>query len=125
MFELSVKSRFSAAHHLVGYAGACASPHGHNWDVEVFVRGRTLGETGMLLDFKRIKAAVLEAVQELDHRYLNDVESLKELNPTSEHLARHLFDRLSASVNAGDCRVHRVTVHETPDVSASYEADVP
>jgi 6-pyruvoyltetrahydropterin/6-carboxytetrahydropterin synthase len=125
VFELSVRARFSAAHHLVGYAGACAEPHGHNWDVEVFVRGRTLGETGMLLDFKRIKAAVSEAVQELDHRYLNDVESLKPLNPTSEHLARHLYNRLSATLHSGDCRVHRVTVHETPEVAATYAADEP
>jgi len=124
VFELSVRARFSAAHHLVGYAGACASPHGHNWDIEVFVRGQKLGENGILVDFKRIKAAVNEAAQELDHRYLNDVEALKGLNPTSEHLARHLFSRLCATINADDCRVHRVTVHETPDVSASFEADV-
>ena len=51
MYEVSIVTQFSAAHHLPGYPGACASPHGHNWEVEVFVRGPKLDRTGILADF--------------------------------------------------------------------------
>ena len=49
MFEVSVRAHFSAAHHLPGYPGTCASAHGHNWEVEVFVRGEELDDDTLLL----------------------------------------------------------------------------
>jgi 6-pyruvoyltetrahydropterin/6-carboxytetrahydropterin synthase len=124
VYELSIRTRFSAAHHLNGYPGQCASVHGHNWDVEVFVRGRSLNSLGMLVDFRVLKAAVSAAAQDLDHRNLNDLGPFCEQNPTSENIARWLFDRLSGSLKSPDFAVSRVRVHETPDASATYEADM-
>lgn len=121
MYELSVRTRFSAAHHLAGYPGACASAHGHNWDVEVFVRGAGLNGLGMLVDFKEVKSAVSAAVQDLDHRNLNELGAFGDRNPTSENIARWLFDRVSASLRNAAFAVSRVRVHETPDAAASYE----
>lgn len=120
MYELSIRTRFSAAHHLAGHQGQCAAQHGHNWEVEVFVRGPALNGMGMLVDFKELKAAVHGAVQDLDHRDLNQVGQFREINPTSENIARFLFDRISAATRGGSFDVSRVCVRETPDSMASY-----
>ena len=120
VFEIYVKSRFSAAHALAGYAGDCARVHGHNWDVEVSVRCRELDGTGMGMDFSDIRAAVDRVAGSLDHRMLNELEPFQRDNPTSENVARHLFRELSAAINAQGIRVSRVKVSETPDAGAAY-----
>lgn len=123
MFELSIKTHFSAAHRLVGYAGACANPHGHNWEVEVFVRGPRLNALGMLMDFKDIKKAVRAAMDEVDHCDLNQFPAFVRENPTSENLARFLHQRLAGMLDSNALKVHRITVCETPGTSASYWHD--
>lgn len=120
MFEISIKTQFSAAHHLVAYPGACVVHHGHNWDVEVYVRGEDLDELGLLVDFKVLKQSVREVVGLLDHTDLNLHADFSVENPTSERIARYLYQQLSASVNGARYRVSRVTVHETPGSQASY-----
>lgn len=120
MFELSVKTRFSAAHHLVEYPGACAALHGHNWDVEVFVRGEELNEIGILTDFKVLKGSLKKLVDDLDHSDLNTIGAFKTTNPTSENLARFMYRQLSAAINCEQYRIHRVSVNETPEARATY-----
>ncbi len=120
MFELSIKTQFSAAHHLVAYPGACVVHHGHNWDVEVYVQGTTLDELGLLVDFKILKASVNAVVDELDHSDLNEHAYFSTENPTSERIARYLYERIGATVNCARYRISRVTVHETPGSQASY-----
>lgn len=120
MFELSVRTEFSAAHCLVGYDGKCAHRHGHNWGVEVFIRGAALNGTGMLLDFKELKQAVAAALDELDHRDLNELPSFMERNPTSENIARHLYECLGAQFRDRAFRVHRVSVMESRSSTATY-----
>ena len=123
MFELSVKTHFSAAHQLVGYDGPCANPHGHNWEVEIFLRGSRLNELGMLMDFREIKAALRETMKELDHVDLNKLPSFLRANPTSENIARYLHTSLAGALNSGHHWVHKVTVCETPGTTASYWED--
>lgn len=120
MFELSVKGRFSAAHRLRDYEGACAAIHGHNWDVEVFVRGEALDERGMLVDFRELRSRMREALEALDHADLNAVDMLAGRNPTSENIVQCLYEHLSGSLNTDGCRVHKVSVNETPEARASY-----
>jgi 6-pyruvoyltetrahydropterin/6-carboxytetrahydropterin synthase len=123
MFELSVKTHFSAAHHLVGYDGQCARFHGHNWEVEIFVRGAQLNGLGMLEDFRQIKNVVREVMGALDHGDLNTVPAFMQANPTSENVARYLYDELGTKLNCARYRIHRVKVCETPSTSASYGED--
>ena len=120
MFEVSIKARFSAAHHLVGYSGHCAVQHGHNWDVEVFVRGRKLNKTGILVDFQTIKETVRGVLGELDHSDLNTRQAFRKQNPTSENIARFLHKKLSKRLNSRDCKVSCVAVCETPESRARY-----
>lgn len=120
MYELSVKKHFSAAHHLSGYNGKCAEMHGHNWEIDVFVAGEKLNDIGILLDFRLLKDMVGDILGELDHADLNQLDSFKTANPTSENIARFVCDRLSERIEELNCRVSRVIVRETPETSASY-----
>jgi 6-pyruvoyltetrahydropterin/6-carboxytetrahydropterin synthase len=120
MYELGISTHFSAAHHLVAYPGACAVLHGHNWKVDVYVRGNELDELGMLIDFTTLKADVAELMQELDHSDLNEHDEFKELNPTSERIAAFIYRRLTEKAEGDKYSISRVTVHETPGSQASY-----
>ena len=75
MYEVGVTTHFSAAHRLAGYDGPCAGAHGHNWEVEVFIRGSELDDLGMLVDFRDVKSTLSEILSELDHRDLNTLEA--------------------------------------------------
>ncbi|QJA06986.1 6-carboxytetrahydropterin synthase QueD [Thermosulfurimonas marina] len=123
MFELTVREEFAAAHQLRGYEGACENLHGHNWQVEVSVRGKELNEIGILLDFKELKRALREVVAELDHRFLNEHPAFGKENPSSENLARYIYQRLCEKLSGHPVKVSRVTVCETERACATYLPD--
>ena len=120
MFEVKIRTGFSAAHHLDGYRGRCESVHGHNWDVEVSVRGESLDRVGMLMDFRLLRREVDAVLSGMDHADLNRVAALGGRNPTSEHIAACLYAALSKRINRRARRVGSVTVFETGRASATY-----
>ena len=120
MFEVSIKSHFSAAHHLEGYRGGCEDQHGHNWDVEVCVCGEHLDEIGMLVDFRDIKKSLSSVLELLDHKDLNNIAEFKSENPTSERIAQYIYRRLAGVLESETRRIHSVYVHETPGARAGY-----
>ncbi len=122
MFELTIEREFSAAHRMRDYAGACGRMHGHNYRVLLAVEGEELDESGMLVDFAELKRILDAILAELDHRDLNEIPPFDELNPSSENLARYLYDRARGELG-GTVRVSRVTVHESPTSSATYRRD--
>lgn len=119
MFELVVQAHFAAAHKLRGYKGQCEKLHGHNWRVDVYLRGDELDELGMLVDFSEVKKHVNAVLDELDHQYLNDLDAFRVANPTTEHIARHIAEALAPKMPDGVC-VHRVTAWETERCGATY-----
>lgn len=124
MYEITVGAAFEAAHFIDGYPGKCARLHGHNWIVEAVVRGKNLDALGMLVDFKILKAALNKILDEFDHRYLNELETFAQENPTAENLARKIFQRLAASEIFSDTtKLHAVKVHESPNSCVTYSAD--
>lgn len=120
MYEISVTRSFSAAHNLRGYQGSCEELHGHNWQVEISLGGEELDELGMLIDFKVAKQALDEALSELDHHYLNDIPPFDRINPSSENMARHLYEQMSRRLNDARVRVVRCRVWESEGSCAAY-----
>jgi 6-pyruvoyltetrahydropterin/6-carboxytetrahydropterin synthase len=120
MYELKIITEFSAAHNLRNFRGKCEALHGHNWKVEVVLSGKNLDESGVVLDFAEVKAATSEIMSEIDHRYLNDLPFFMENNPSSENIARYIFDRLQAKIDNDQVRIRRVTAWESQDACASY-----
>ena len=121
MYELTVRSVFEAAHFIDGYAGKCSRLHGHNWSVEVIVRGTELDKLGMLIDFKILKAELNRVLDELDHRFLNELATFAEENPTAENLARKIFEQLAASeIFNGSSKLYAVRVFESPNSCVTY-----
>ena len=123
MYELTVKVSFSAAHSLRDYEGPCSKVHGHNWLVEVVVSGHELQSNAMLVDFGDIKQAASEVLSRLDHTNLNEVPPFDKINPTSENLARWIFEEMGDRVNTSTVRVTRVNIREAETSCASYFED--
>ena len=121
MFEIEVSAAFEAAHFIRGYAGKCARLHGHNWTVEAIIRGEELDELGMLVDFKILKAELKKILDDFDHRFLNELETFAQDNPTAENLARKIYQRLAASeIFSGSTKLYAVKVHESPNSCVTY-----
>ena len=122
-FEVKIISDFAAAHHLRNFRGKCENLHGHNWKVEVVVRGRSLEENGILLDFGELKQAVRELLSEVDHHYLNDLPFFRERNPSSENIARFLFGCLAEKFDTENHRLYSVSAWESSDACATFVND--
>lgn len=120
MFEITVEEYFSAAHRLRGYRGKCEELHGHNWKVQINIKGEKVDKLGMLFDFKEVKVQLQDVLQKLDHHYLNEVPPFDRLNPTSENLARFIFEELRENLVSPQFKLAKVTVWETETASASY-----
>ena len=119
MYELRIESDFAAAHYLREYEGKCENLHGHNWKIEIILRGAELGKAGMLMDFKNARAIVNEVLERFDHKYLNELEEFKTVNPTTENLSRMLYESIGVKLPGG-VRVQRVTCWESERCGASY-----
>lgn len=117
MYSIKVEGNFSSAHNLRGYKGKCEELHGHNWKVEVAVAAEKLDKTGMVADFTYLKAKLNKVVDGLDHKYLNNIVYFKKVNPTSENIARYIYDRIKDR----GLRVKSVTVWESDNSCATYE----
>lgn len=95
----------------------CARVHGHSFRVEIHVRGPLHPDLGWVMDFADVKQAFDPLFRQLDHHYLNDVPGLE--NPTSEHLARWIWQRLQPVLP----QLSAVVVHETCTSGARYTGD--
>jgi 6-pyruvoyltetrahydropterin/6-carboxytetrahydropterin synthase len=117
MYSIKVEADFSSAHNLRQYRGKCEELHGHNWKVEALVCNDNLDRTGMLMDFKYLKRHLNNVLEKLDHKYLNNLKAFKKINPTSENIARYIYDSLKSRVS----NLKSVTVWENSSCSATYE----
>lgn len=123
MYELRKEFRFEAAHVLPKHTGKCARMHGHSWRATVVLRGHGLNAGGMLVDFGDIKDVVQPIVDSrLDHYLLNESTGLAD--PTSENLARWLFEQIEAALSwplVGT--LYEVRVDETCTSACTYRPD--
>ena len=120
MYEIKIKDDFAAAHNLRDVGGKCESLHGHNFTVEVAVESEDLDELGMVVDFRLLKAKTRAILDNLDHRYLNELPFFRETNPSSESLASYIFAEIARQVDQGSRRVSWVSVWESETSQATY-----
>jgi len=120
MFELMIETQFSSAHQLRGYKGKCERVHGHNWKVQVYVLAERLNEIDITIDFHDLKKMTDEIVGQLDHSFLNDIFPFTEKNPSSENIAKWIYDSLRKRIDNDDISLSAVTVWESETASATY-----
>ena len=120
MYEVTVKTGFSAAHQLRLYDGKYENLHGHNWSAVVAVEADELAAMGVGIDFVRLKKFVEEILGELDYQNINEIPPFDKQNPSAENIARWLFLKLKEKVNTPGTRVKRVEIYEMEGCGASY-----
>lgn len=118
--EIFKEFTFEAAHRLPQAPSGhkCSRLHGHSYQVAVHVEGDVDAEAGWVIDFGDISCAMKPVLARLDHYYLNEVEGLE--NPTSEVVARWIWDRVSRSLPG----LSKVVVRETCTSGCAYRGEV-
>lgn len=127
MFEVRVETEFAAAHFLKDYNGKCENLHGHNYKVFAHVRGDTLDEGGMLLDFAELKKALRDVCNKLDHTNLNGLDVFKQ-NPSAERIAKYIYDEVfnilqERKGTSMAKKIFAIDVFETSTSRARYTVD--
>lgn len=120
MFELMIETHFSAAHQLRGYKGECEKLHGHNWKVQVYVLAEKLNEIDISIDFHTLKEHTEDIIAPLDHSMLNEIFPFTEKNPSSENIAKWIFDSLKKRLDNENANLSAVTIWESETASATY-----
>jgi len=132
MVFLTRKAEFSASHYYHNpefsqeenqrIFGKCNNPHGHghNYTLEVTVKGQVDPRSGFVVDLKELKEIMnREVIDALDHRFLNkEVPEFAKAIPTTENLAISIWERLKPKLKLAD--LHRIRVYETPDLFVDY-----
>lgn len=119
MYRLKICTHFAAAHNLMHYQGDCENLHGHNWKVEVTVATGELDKAGLGVDFKILKRETHRVLDLLDHTYLNDLPFFKGISPSSENIARFVFEELGKVFNE-PVQVESVCIWESDHACATY-----
>ena len=121
MFTITIIKNFAAAHKLKMVTKKCENLHGHNWKVEVTVAGEKLNNAGVLLDFTILKKYLTTVIDELDHKYLNELEYFEKNPPSSENLAFYISEKISSCLaDNQDINVSKVIVWESDNAYATY-----
>ena len=102
--------------------GKCNNPHGHghNYTLEVTVKGQIDQRSGFVVDLKQLKEIMnREVIDAMDHRFLNkEVAEFKDRIPTTENVAIAVWGRLQPKLNVAE--LHRVRIYETPELFVDY-----
>ncbi len=120
MYELTITSHFSGAHRLRYLHGKCEELHGHNWKVEVSVTSSRLTREGIVIDFKVLKQKVEKILKTLDHTFLNDLSYFSGEEPSSENIARYIFDQMKKELKGTAARLKKVSAWESDTSCATY-----
>jgi 6-pyruvoyltetrahydropterin/6-carboxytetrahydropterin synthase len=125
MYEVTVEKTFAAGHALRHYKGKCENVHGHNYRVRVAIEGERLNAIGLLVDFVELKKLVMTVVDQLDHKWINDVPPFTELNPSAENMAKYFYDEIAKGLDkVADVpvRIAEIRIWETDTSIAAYRS---
>lgn len=118
MFELSIKGDIASAHFLRGYEGKCKNLHGHTWHIEVYMASERLDDIGMVADFIDLKEKLRGFLVHIDHVCLNDLDYFKEINPTTENIAKYIYENFQKEIDP--LKINKVRVWESDSASVTY-----
>jgi len=121
MYNLTIETEFAAAHRIKEARGKCERLHGHTWKIQVTLQGEKLDERGMLIDFREVKKIVKKSISKLDHQYLNEI--LKNIEPTTENIAKYLFKELEKKLNSEGVKLSEIKVGESDKTWVSYSEE--
>tara|TARA_B100000959_G_scaffold243570_1_gene266921 strand:+ start:535 stop:948 length:414 start_codon:yes stop_codon:yes gene_type:complete len=137
MLYITRKVTFSAAHRLHNLKlsdkenknifGECNNPngHGHNYVLEVTVRGNVPDKTGMVIDLKDLKIIITEnIVEKVDHKYLNkDVDFMTDIIPTAENLVIQFWKILQEVLLENNAELYELKLYETENNIVVYRGE--
>lgn len=117
--EIYKEFRFESAHRLpnVPAGHKCSRLHGHSFKGVIYVEGEIDERAGWIMDYGDIKEVFRPIYEQLDHNYLNDIDGLE--NPTSEVLAKWIWDRLKPDLPG----LSRVVINETCNSGCIYRGE--
>jgi 6-pyruvoyltetrahydropterin/6-carboxytetrahydropterin synthase len=123
MYTARIEAGFAAAHFLSHYHGKCENLHGHNYQVRLHLRGKTLDAGGMLADFGLLKRCLKDVLIPLDHHNLNDMDVFEQ-DPSAERIARYIFEQVEKKLPGFGIKpelLWAIDIFETPVNMARYE----
>jgi 6-pyruvoyltetrahydropterin/6-carboxytetrahydropterin synthase len=111
--------KFDAAHRLpnVRQGHKCSQLHGHSFSVEIHIQGSVDPHSGWVMDFADIAAVCQPIVDQLDHKYLNDIDGLD--NPTSENIAKWIWKHLRLALP----QLSKIVVQESTESGCIYTGE--
>lgn len=111
--------KFDAAHRLpnVEQGHKCSQLHGHSFRVQIHIQGSVDPRSGWVMDFANIAEAFKPLHDQLDHKYLNDIDGLD--NPTSENIAKWIWKHLHSALP----QLSKIVVQESPESGCIYRGD--
>lgn len=118
MFELCIKGDIASAHYLRGYEGKCKNLHGHTWKIEIYLQSHQLDAIGMVADFAILKKQLKEFLMSVDHVCLNDLPFFKDVNPTTENLAKYIYQNFGRVI--APLKLSKIQVWESDLCSVTY-----
>lgn len=118
-FELAVTANFAAAMKVTHYPGVCGQLHGHTYIVTAFLTTATTDQHGMVVDHNIVHTILANILAEIDHKYLNDLPYFKIKQPTSEHIAEFIFNKMFVKTEK-IAALTKISIQEKPNVIVSY-----
>ncbi len=121
IWQLTVRADFSSAHALRHYQGKCENLHGHNYLAEMVVEGEVLTQdTELVTDFSILKKILREELSTIDHCNLNEKAPFDTINPSSENIARYLWNCIKPRLQEYPIKLYSVSVSEKSAQTATY-----
>jgi len=120
MFTISVETHFRASHQLALPNGSKEPAHCHDWLATADVSSETLHPTGIVIDFRQLKAMVDDIVGEFDDAPLDSLDYFQRNNPSAENVAKYIYEKLEPKLPKG-IELRSVKVEEEPGCSAKFD----